>query len=391
VKSLTVIAALALSSFSMAQLAIRGDTIYTVAGAPIRDGVVLVKDGKIDRVGRAADVSIPDGYRMIRAPVVVPGLIDARATVGLTGMFNDPGHDQDQVDRSAAMQPELRAIDAYNPLEPLVGYLRSFGITTVHTGHSPESLISGGTFIAKTVGNTADEAAIVREWGVSATLGSGGVRSGGSPGNRSKQIAMLRQALLDAKEVKEDERDLRKAMLRQVVRGERPMLINAHKSSDIAAALRLADEFKIRIVLEGASESYLMIDAIKRAGVPVIVHPTMMRARGDGENASFETASILQKAGIPVALQSGFEGYVPKVRVVLFEAAVAAANGMGMEGALRAVTLDAAKILGIDKRVGSIETGKDADIALFSGDPFEYTSQCVGVVIDGKVVSEIKR
>ena len=131
-----------------------------------------------------------------------------------------------------------------------------------------------------------------------------------------------------------------------------------------------------------------MKDEIKRAGVPVIVHATMYRSYDETENLSFETAAALKAAGIPIALQSGFEGYVPKTRVLLFEAAVAAANGLGFEGALAASTIDAARLLGLEARVGSLEPGKDGDLALYDGDPFEYTSHCVGVVIDGDVLHE---
>jgi len=132
----------------------------------------------------------------------------------------------------------------------------------------------------------------------------------------------------------------------------------------------------------------LLIDEIKEAGVPVIVHPLMIRAYGDYKNFSFETPAKLAAAGIPVALQSGYESYVPKIRVVLYEAAIAAANGMTFDQALGTITIEAAKILGIDKRVGSLAVGKDGDVALYDGDPFEYTSHCVGVVIEGKVVSD---
>jgi imidazolonepropionase-like amidohydrolase len=166
------------------------------------------------------------------------------------------------------------------------------------------------------------------------------------------------------------------------------MLITVYRANDIMSALRLAKEFNIRIILDGASEAYLVSDQIKAAGVPVIIHPTMFRAVGESENLSFETASKLRQAGIPVALQSGFEGYVPKTRVVLFEAGVAAANGLSFEEALSTITIDAARILKIDNRVGSLEAGKDGDVALFDGDPFEYSSHVTGVVIDGKVVSE---
>jgi imidazolonepropionase-like amidohydrolase len=145
------------------------------------------------------------------------------------------------------------------------------------------------------------------------------------------------------------------------------------------------------MILEGAVEAYLMTDQIKAAGVPVIVHATMRRTGGEGENLTWENAARLKRAGIPVALQSGYEGYVPKVRVVLFEAALVAANGLTFDEALGTITLEAAKILGIEKRVGSIEVGKDADFALYDGDPFEYTSHCIGTVIDGVQVSTEKR
>ena len=168
-------------------------------------------------------------------------------------------------------------------------------------------------------------------------------------------------------------------------------MIAADKAQDIASALRLAEEFRLKIWLDSASECYLLLDEIKAANAAVIIHPTMARATGDRENLSFETASKLAEAGIPFAFQSGYEPYVPKTRVVLFEAGLAAAHGLGMERTLKAVTLDAAELLGIEKRVGSLTVGKDADVALFDGDPFEYTTHCVGVVIDGNVVSEVQR
>ena len=142
-------------------------------------------------------------------------------------------------------------------------------------------------------------------------------------------------------------------------------------------------------MLDGAAEAYEVIDQIKDAKVPVIIHPTMYRAGGETENLSFETASKLLAAGIPVALQSGFESYVPKSRLVLFEAAIAAANGLSFDQALGTITIGAARILGIDDRVGSLEVGKDADVALYDGDPFEYTSHCTGVIIEGELVSDI--
>ncbi|MDF1838605.1 MAG: amidohydrolase family protein [Planctomycetota bacterium] len=153
----------------------------------------------------------------------------------------------------------------------------------------------------------------------------------------------------------------------------------------------MAREFDLSLVLDGGSEAYLLLEEIKQAGVPVIVHPTMQRASGETENLTMEMASKLQGAGIPFAQQSGFESYVPKTRVVLFEAAISAANGLDRAQALHSITLGAAQILGVDKRVGSLEVGKDGDLAFYDGDPFEYTSHCLGTVIEGQVVSTIKR
>jgi imidazolonepropionase-like amidohydrolase len=379
-------------------VAVHGETVHTVAGASIADGVVIVRNGKITEVGPASQVKIPEGMRVLRARVVTPGLVDAHTVVGLAGYLNQ-AHDQDQVERTAPVQPELRAIDAYDPEERLVSWVRRFGVTTLHTGHGPGALISGQTMVVKTRGATVETATVSPAAMVAATLGdSARGADNKSPGSRAKMVAMLRGELVAAQEYlkkleapekgKEPARSLKLEMLGKVLKGEMPLLVTAQRARDIQSALRVAEEFRIKLVLDGGAEAYLVKDEIKRAGVPVIVHPTMARSNGETENLSFETASKLKEAGIPIALQSGFEGYVPKTRVLLFEAGVAAAHGLGPEGALRASTLDAAKILGLDKRLGSLEVGKDGDLALYDGDPFEYTTHCVGVVIEGDVVED---
>lgn len=369
---------------SQAQIAVKGDMVYTMNGDPIENGVVLMRDGKIERVGR---FDVPNGYEVMEAAVVTPGLVDAHTVVGLAGYLNQ-ADDQDQVERSSPMQPELRAIDAYNPREALVEWVRSFGVTTMHTGHGPGVLVSGQTMIVKTIGNDVQEAVMDPAAMVAVTLGNGGRASSGSPGTRSKMIAMLRGELLKAQNYDpENGTDLRMEAFKAVLDGEMKMLITVERSHDILTTLRLAEEFGIDIVLDSASEAYLVTDQIKAAGVPVITHPTMARHGGERANATFEAAMHLRDAGIPFALQSGFEAYVPKTRVILFEAGVAAANGLTFEEALASITIDAARLLGVDDRVGSIEVGKDADIAMYDGDPFEYTTHAIGVIINGEVVS----
>lgn len=392
-----MLAIVAVTGESLAQVAVRGKTIYTMEGDPISNGVVLIEGGKITAIGPSASVAIPDGVRVIDAEVVTPGLIDAHATVGLTGILNQD-QDQDQLERSKPIQPQLRAIDAYNAHDPLVKWVRGFGVTTVHTGHAPGELISGQTMIVKTRGNTVEAGLIRKTAMVAVTLAQSARKSGEkSPGTRGKMMSMLREAFVEAqeymrkRELKDEDkkaaRDFKKEILSRVLKKEIPLLVTAHRANDIANALRLAKEFDIRLILDGAAESYLLIDEIKSAGIPVIVHPTMARFYAELQNASFETAGKLQAAGILVGVQSGYESYVPKTRVVLFEAAQAAVNGLGFDGALRAITIDAARILDIDDRVGSLAVGKDGDLALYDGDPFEYTSHCIGVVINGQFES----
>lgn len=374
------------------QLAVKGETVYTMNGEPISNGVVLIEDGVITEVGAAAAVSVPDGFELHEAKVVTPGLIDARSVVGLAGYYNE-NHDQDQLETTHAVQPELRAYDAYNAREFLVGFLRSEGMTTIHTGHGPGALISGQTMVVKTSGNNVDEALLDRSSMISITLGSGISGAFSTPGTRSKAVAMLRQELIHAQDYakkradgEEQARNLKMETLADLLDGEIKAMVMAHTAHDIVTALRIQREFGFPMVLEGAAEAYLVIDEIKEAGVPVIIHPPMIRPFGEAKNSSFETAAKLHEAGIPVVFQSGYEGYVPKSRIAKFEAAVAAANGLGFDNAMHALTLGAAELLGVDDRVGSLEPGKDADLVLFNGDPLEYTTVAEKVFINGKLV-----
>lgn len=390
-------------------LAIHADTIHTAAGAPIQDGLILVgRDGKLGYVGPAKDIMYTADHRVVRAKVVTPGLIDARATVGLSGLLNQP-HDQDMLERSAAVQPELRALDAYNAQDPLVAWVRSFGVTTVNTGHAPGTLISGQTIIVKTFGRETDADVVNPAAMTTVSLGNNalnradgpgggaGAATGGprSPGTRAKAVAMLRAELIKAQEYakkreakdesKRPARDLKMEALGRALDGTQPLLVTAHKHLDILAALRIAKEFNLKIVLDGCADAHLVLSEIKASGFPVILHPTMARANEDTENLAMDTAKKLRDAGIPFALQSGYESYVPKTRVILFEAAVAAGKGLGFDAALASVTIEAAKILGLADRIGSLEPGKDADLALYDGDPFEYTTRCLGTVINGQL------
>jgi imidazolonepropionase-like amidohydrolase len=396
------IALLAWASPVTAQIAVRGDLIHTMAGEPLRQGIILVKDGRIEAVGPAATTAVPAGYQVLEAAVVTPGLIDAHSVVGLAGILNQP-EDQEQLDLSAPIQPELRAVDAYNPRDPLVDWLRGLGVTTLHTGHAPAALISGQTMIVKTHPPNLDQAIVSPSAMIAGTLGPSAInpQKDKAPGSSGKAVALLRAELIKASEYarklthtdpeKRPARDLRLEALAKLLDGTQPLLLTAHRHQDILGALRLAEEFKLRLVLDGAADVALVLDQVQRAEIPVILHPTMTRAHQQTENLSFETAALLKNAGIRFALQSGYETYVPKTRVVLFEAALAAANGLSFRAALAAITIDAARLLGVQDRLGSIEPGKDADLALFNGDPFEYSTHCVGVVVSGVVTDTAPR
>ena len=419
-KKHTFIAMLCLSTcctHAMAQssLVIQAKRIFTAAGQTIENGTIVCLNGKIQAIGRANEVAIPENATIVKSDFAMPGMVDVRTCAGLSGILNGK-HDSDQLEPSSPIQPELRAIDAYNPREELVEYIRSFGVTTIHTGHAPGELMSGQTLIAKTIGNTVEEALMVDGRAIAATLAEASSKSGkASPGTRGKQMAMLRSLFIEAQEFqakqnakanpksvesenKENDkvaepisRNLRLETLVEVLAGKKALLITADRAQDIASAIRLAEEFKIKIWLDSAAESHLMIPQIKAAGISVLLHPSMARASGEKENQSFQSASKLHAAGILFAIQGGFEAYVPKVRVVLFEAAIAAAHGLSHDAAIESITIAPARILGIQDRVGSLEVGKDADLALYDGDPLEYTTHCVGVIINGLVVSTLVR
>jgi imidazolonepropionase-like amidohydrolase len=381
--------------FLLAQIAIKADIIYPVSAAPIKQGVILIENGKIKAVGKAAEISIPANYKIYESKTVTPGLIDARTLIGMSGVLNMPV-DQDQLEKSNPIQPELRAIDAYNPEEALVKVAREYGITTIHTGHGIGALVSGQTMIAKTKKGTTDEVVVKPFSMLAMTIGHTVSEKFTSPGTKAKQISMIRTELmkaqvymkkmLDKDSTKHPTFDLKMDALSKLLKGEVKALITANKAVDIMNSIRLSKEFGFKLVLDGAAEAYRLIDEFKKVNAEVILHATMARNEDEMLNMTRESASILTKAGISVSIESGYEGYVPKTRIVLFEAALAAAYGLTFDEALKTITINPAKLLGVDARIGSLEVGKDADMVLFNGDPFEYTTNVSTVFIDGVVV-----
>ena len=378
-----------------AQVAIKGETVYTVSGSPLKNGVILIKNGRIENVG--ADLSIPQGYKIYNAKAVTPGLVDARSLVGISGALNIPV-DQDQLERSGPIQPDLRAIDAYNPEERLIKVVRDNGVTTIHTGHGIGALVSGQTMIAKTNDGTVEDVTIKPLAMLAMTLGPSVSGNFSSPGTKAKQVAMIRTELLKAQAYakkqndkdssKRPSEDLKMDVLVKLLKGEIKALITANSSTDIMSAIRLAKEFNLKLVLDGAAEAYRLIPQVKEAKAEIVLHATMARNADDMVNMSRESAALLTAAGIPVSIETGYEAYVPKTRILLFEAAQAVAYGLSFTEGLKAITINPATLLGLEKRIGSIEKGKDADIVLYNGDPFEYLTKVCMVFINGEPVKE---
>ena len=366
--------------------------VRTASGEPILDGAVVVRDGKIEAVGPAKDVKRPFGAKVVTAAEVTPGLIDAGTCAGISGSYNLPA-DQDQDEISDPNQADLRVLDGFNPTEPMFEFLFANGITVVHAapGRLP---VLGGTTGVFAPGSTVEAGALNREFAVWVNLGETpkAAMKGKLPTTRMGTAAVVRRAFQDAKNYKVKKKDgatdPKLEALLPALEGKRPVIFAAHRADDIRTALRISDEFGLKPMIALGTEAVQLTDELAKREVPVIVHPTMQRPGDSMEtlNTRLSTAAELKAKGVRVVLGTNFEGYVPKQRIVRHEAAVAAANGLGAAGALAAITLDSAKLLGIAKERGSIEVGKVADIVLYDGDPFQVTTHVTLTLQNGKIV-----
>jgi imidazolonepropionase-like amidohydrolase len=385
-----------------ASLAVEAALLHTQGRAgSLEDAVVLVREGRLAAVGRREELEIPAGAERLRAAVVTPGLIDTHSVAGLAGVTNVLA-DQDADEATGPNQAALRAIDAFNPREPLLRWLLEHGVTVVQSGPGEANPIGGLAGVFKTHGRTVEAMTLRFPSALVLSLGEPPkavyAKKQQLPTTRMGTAAVIRSAFSQAeayahqrenppRDGEPPARDLGKEALAVALAKEIPVLATARREDDLDTALRLASEFGLELELADAAEGYLMAERIREAGVPVHVGPVMERLAGlETMNLSLENAAILARHGVPLTFQSGFEGYVPRMRVVLFEAAVAAAFGLGAERALDALTLDAARRLRVDDRVGSLDAGKDADLVLFDGDPFEYTTHVEAVIVNGEVV-----
>ncbi|MFC2165023.1 amidohydrolase family protein [Acidobacteriota bacterium] len=386
----------------MEKYALKGGTILSMAGSPLKDGIILVKNGKIEKVGE--NVSIPADYPVIDAGefVVMPGLISARSYVGISTNWRM----QSSIDEiSKPIVPEMEVKHAIEPQAPHFAFCQELGITSAMITPGNRNPIGGQGVVVKTYG-TVIEKMIAKDKSVMVMgLGAQAKRENQMPMTRMGVAALLRETLTKAKEYKEKmsrykkakkgpepKKDLAMEALLPVLKGEMPMMIHCERRDDIMTAFRIADEFGLKVILDGATDAYKLIDEIKKRDIPVIME-NLFRGAGSIEDKGFnqKNPAILAMAGIKVAFRSG-EGawYAPGAGWsggdLLEIATFAVRHGMPEEAALRAVTIDAAEIIGMADRIGSLEPGKDADILILRGHPFKIRSIPEAVFIDGKLV-----
>jgi imidazolonepropionase-like amidohydrolase len=364
-------------------VAIRGAQIHTISSTVIDNGTVLVEGGKITAVGKNVDV--PSNARVIDAKdlIVTPGIIDSRTYMGLG--FSE------MWESSTPVVPQLHIIESFQGISPSHDWLKA-GVTAVYVTPGPQNVIGGFGAVVKMAGRPST-AIVSEEAGMSASMGEVPKQSfeDEAPRTRMGTLSLIRESLKDAREylnAKPAKRDLAMEALGKVVRKEIPLRVQANTPDDIANVLTLKKELDIDLVIDLGVGAHAVADKLAAAGVSVVVGPNMIGAGGGGRFEFFahteENAARLHKAGVKIALSTDDA----RGRSVVLEAAVSRAHGLPEAEALKAVTLNAAEILGVSDRLGSIEKGKDADLVVWEKHPLSTWGRTMFVLVDGKIVFE---
>lgn len=384
-------------------LLIKNGNIITMTNKDYKKGSVLISNGKIIEV--AGNIKETDDMEIIDAKglMVFPGIIDAHTHIGIDEQdIGKVGLDINEM--SNPITPELRAIDAINPMDSAFRDAVMGGITSVMTGPGSANVIGGQFVFMKTYGKCVDDMVLLNPSAVKAALGENPKRvygnKGKSPVTRMATAALLRQTLLEAQnysnkkikaEEKEEsfERNLKMEALIPVIEGKMPLKIHAHRADDILTAIRIAKEFKIKITLDHCTEGHLIGEKIKESGFPVLVGPSLTsRSKNEVANKTFKTPRVLSELGIKTAIITDHP--VVPIQYLPLCAGLSVREGMDKREALKAITINAAEICNVADRVGSIEVGKDADIAIFDGNPMEVFTKTIYTIIEGNVVYENK-
>ena len=379
---------------------IQNGMIHDAVNAEPYAADLLIEDGKIAAIG--TNLPVPEGAEVVDASglQVYPGMVEAHGHIGLDGWaMGYEGHDYNEY--NDPVTPQLRAIDAINPFDEALRDALRGGVTTLCTGPGSSNVL-GGTFAAfKPVGTCIDDMVLVPEAAMKCAFGENPKRCYKDKGisSRMNTAAKLREMLFKAREymekldaagddpAKKPAFDLRLHALLPVMRGQMPLKAHAHQANDILTAVRIAREFGVRLTLEHVTEGALIVDELKRADVPLAVGPTFGQpSKIELKNKSWRTPAILNAAGCRVSIIT--DSPVTEQKHLRFCAAMAIESGMPAFDALRAITINPARHIGVQDRVGSLEVGKDADIVLADGSLFSLQTRILSVWIDGKKVSE---
>ncbi len=379
--------------------AITNGKIITVTGPVYENGTVLFENGKITAVGE--NIEIPEGTEVFDAKggIVTPGLIDIHTHIGVFGSVQTMPGASDGNERTDPITPEVRAMDAINPTDIAISAAREAGFTTIYTLPGSANLIGGTGTALKLRGHTADEMIIPGTEMMKFALGENPRRVYGSnnrmPATRMGNAALIRKTLFEAKnysdalkkfengEGDKPKPDFKLDALVPAIRGEMKCRIHAHRNDDIMTAVRLGKEFGLDFTVEHCTEGWRVKDVLAAENVTCMVGPVMMGPLKEemwGER--LDTAKQLVEAGVNICLIADM-GYDTKWLPI--KIGVLIREGLDAEEALKAVTINPARVMGLGDRIGSLEAGKDADIAVFDGDPFSNMTKCIHTVIDGEV------
>ena len=373
-------------------VALKGALIYPIAGPPIVGGVLIVVHGKIVSVGDAS-TPIPSDAQLIDASgkVILPGIVDTHSHLG----------GPEGGDNSAALNPEVRVLDAVNPSSDQFKKALAGGITTVNVMPGSGHLMSGQTIYLKMrAANNIENMLVTTSKGLYGGLkmanGTNPMKTApGFPGTRAKSAAMDRELFLKAVEYKKKkdkagsdsskmpERDLRMEALVEALEGKRIVHFHTHKANDILTAIRLSKEFGFRLVLHHVTEGYKVAKEIAAAKIPCsIINIDAPGGKAEAIDFWLGNGAMLEKAGVLIAVHT--DDPITDSRFLIRSAAMSVREGMSRETALRALTINGAKILDLDKTVGSLEAGKDADFILLSGEPFSVYTKVLETWVEGK-------
>ena len=383
--------------------AVKCGKIVTVSGGVLDHGTILVDQGKIAAVG--CGIAIPERAKVVDLSDqwVTPGLIDAHTHIGLRGepwQFSESFTD-DENELTDPIQAHLRAYDAFNPFDYALGEVRRAGVTTCFTGPGavttilgpwPCNVIGGTGFAFKLrSANSVEKMALPGTEQMKAALGEDVLRpygkKGKAPMTRMSAASLLRETLSRARDYerklqgKAVGEDFRLNALLPVVRGEMKLRIHCNRADDICTAIRICREFHLDYCLEHACEAYKVLDVLEESRAFCVLGP-MFGAPNKMEvwEQKLETPGILEQAGLPFCLS---DDTMSETKWLPYHVGTCTAYGLSMEKAFEAITLEPARLLGIAGRVGSIEVGKDADLAVFDGHPLSNLTNCVATMIDG--------